>query len=98
MTVLVAYFPGSVPPIRRFGGRLAQHPRRTRGILVRGEIFTKLGGYVLGNLLTSVVAGIGTCAWMLAFGVLYPVMLAILAAADLRLLLHEVTFRRLDST
>jgi hypothetical protein len=35
---------------------------------------------------------------MLAFGVLYPVMLAILAAADLRLLLHEVTFRRLDST
>ncbi len=73
-------------------------PARTRGILVRGEIFTKLGGYVLGNLLTSVVAGIGTCAWMLAFGVLYPVMLAILAAADLRLLLHEVTFRRLDST
>ncbi|HEX4661230.1 MAG TPA: hypothetical protein VH307_27875 [Streptosporangiaceae bacterium] len=39
-----------------------------------------------GNLLTSV----GTRVWMLAFGVLCPVLLAIL--------LHEVTFRRLDST
>jgi predicted PurR-regulated permease PerM len=55
-------------------------------------------GYVLGNLLTSVVAGIGTSAWMLTFGVLYPVLPAIVAAAALRLLLHEVTFRRLDST
>jgi len=27
-----------------------------------------LGGYVLENLLTSVVAGIGTCVRMLAFG------------------------------
>lgn len=57
-----------------------------------------MGGYVLENLLTSVVAGIGTYVWMLAFGILYPVLLAILAAAALRLLLHEVTFRRLDST
>jgi predicted PurR-regulated permease PerM len=78
-------------------GRLAPHRRRTRGILVRGEIFTKLGGYVLGNLLTS-VAGIGTYVWMLAFGVLDPVLLAILSAAALRLLLHEVTFWRLDRT
>jgi hypothetical protein len=39
-----------------------------------------------GNLLTSV----GTYVWMLAFGVLCPVLLAIL--------LREVTFRRLDST
>ena len=47
-----------------------------------------------GNLLTSV----GTRVWMLAFGVLCPVLLVILAASALRLLLHEVTFRRLDST
>ena len=47
-----------------------------------------------GNLLTSV----GAYVWMLAFGVLCPVMLAVLAAAALRLLLREVTFRRLDST
>jgi predicted PurR-regulated permease PerM len=86
-----------VPHIRRFADRLAPRPCRTRVILVIGEIFTKLGGYVLGNLLTS-VAGIGTYVWMLAFGVLYPVLLAILAAAALRILLHEVTFRRLDRT
>lgn len=46
-----------------------------------------------GNLLTSVVAGTGTYVWMLAFGVLYLVLLAVLAAPALRLLLHEVTFR-----
>jgi predicted PurR-regulated permease PerM len=57
-----------------------------------------VGGYVLGNLLTSVVAGIGTYVWVQAFGVLYPVLLAILAAAVLRRMLHEVTFRRLEST
>jgi predicted PurR-regulated permease PerM len=57
-----------------------------------------VGGYVLGDLLTSVVAGIGTYVWTLALGVLYPMLLVILAAAALRLLLQEATFRHLDST
>jgi hypothetical protein len=35
--------------------------RRARVILNRDEIFTKVHGYVLGNLLTSVIAGIGGC-------------------------------------
>jgi hypothetical protein len=57
-----------------------------------------VGGYVLGDLLTSVVAGVGSCTRTLAFGVPYPVLLAVLSPPALRLLTCEVTFRRLDST
>jgi hypothetical protein len=35
------------------------HQRPARVILIGEEIFTKVDGYVLGNLLTSVIAGIG---------------------------------------
>jgi predicted PurR-regulated permease PerM len=86
-----------MPRIRGFACRPAPRSRRTRVILNGEEIITKVGGYVLGNLLTSVVAGIGSYVWMPASGVPDPVLLAIPAAAALRLLLHEVTFRRLDS-
>ena len=80
VAVLVVYFLVSMPRIRRFAYRLAPHSRRARVILIGDEIFTKVGGYVLGNFLTSVVAGLGTYAWMLAFGVPYPVLLALLVA------------------
>lgn len=62
--------------MRLFGYRLAPHSRRARVILIGDEIFTEVGGYVLGNFLTSVIAGIGTFVWLLIFGVPYPVLLA----------------------
>jgi hypothetical protein len=37
------------------GYRLVPHSRRARVILIGDEIFTKVGGYVLGNFLTSVI-------------------------------------------
>ena len=40
----------------------------------------KVGGYVVGNLLISVIAGALTLAWSLAFGVPYAVLLAIAVA------------------
>ena len=48
-----------MPWIRRFAGQLAPQSRRTRVILIRDEIFTKVGGCVLRNFLTSVSAGFG---------------------------------------
>jgi predicted PurR-regulated permease PerM len=78
--VLTIYFLASMPRIRLFAYRLAPQSRRPRVILIGDEIFTKVGGYVLGNFLTSVVAGLGTYFWMLAFGVPYPVLLALLVA------------------
>ena len=78
--VMVIYFLFGMPRIRLFAYRLAPHSRRTRVILIGDEIFTKVGGYVLGNFLTSAIAGVGTYIWLLIFGVPYPILLALLVA------------------
>ncbi len=80
IAVMVVYFLFSMPRIRLFAYRLAPHSRRTRVILIGDEIFTKVGGYVLGNFLTSAIAGIGTYVWLVIFGVPYPVLLALMVA------------------
>jgi predicted PurR-regulated permease PerM len=78
--VLTVYFLVDLPRIKLFAYRLAPQSRRPRVILIGDEIFTKVGGYVLGDFLTSVVAGVGTYIWLLIFGVRYPVLLALLVA------------------
>lgn len=78
--VLVVYFLAGMPQIKLFAYRLAPHSRRARAILIGDEIFTKVGGFVLGNVVTSVIAGIGTYLWMLAFGIPYPILLALFVA------------------
>jgi predicted PurR-regulated permease PerM len=80
IAVMVTYFLFSMPRIRLFVYRLAPHSRRPRVILMGDEIFTKVGGYVLGNFLTSVIAGIGTYIWLVIFGVPYPVLLGMMVA------------------
>jgi predicted PurR-regulated permease PerM len=78
--VLVIYFLAAMPHIRLFGYRLAPQSRRARVILLSDEVFTKVGGYVLGNFLTSVIAGVGTYVWLMIFSVPYPVLLGLLVA------------------
>jgi predicted PurR-regulated permease PerM len=78
--VLVVYFLAGMPRIKLFAYRLAPHSRRARVILLGDEIFTKVGGFVLGNVVTSVIAGLGTYVWMLAFGIPYPLLLALFVA------------------
>ncbi len=78
--VLVIYFLADLPRIKLFGYRLAPHTRRARIILIGDEILSRVGGFLLGNLLTSVIAGIGTFVWMLAWGIPYPLLLALLVA------------------
>ncbi len=72
--------PGGMPRIKLFVYRLAPHSRRARVILIGDEIFTKVGGFVLGNVVTSVIAGLGTYLWMLAFGIPYPILLGLFVA------------------
>ena len=57
---------------------LIPRSRRTRAVLIGDEIFTKVGGYVLGNVITSFIAGAGTFLWMLAWGIPYPALLGLL--------------------
>jgi predicted PurR-regulated permease PerM len=82
LTVLVLsiYFLAGLPRIKLFAYQLVPHSRRPRVILIGDEIQAKVGGYVLGNFITSVIAGLGTFFWLLAFGIPYPILLAMLVA------------------
>jgi predicted PurR-regulated permease PerM len=78
--VLTVYFLGGLPRIKLFAYRLVPASRRPRTILLTDEIFSRVGGYVLGNVLTSLIIGVGTAVWMLALGIPYPFLLAMFVA------------------
>ena len=78
--VLSIYFLAGLPQFKMFSYRLVPHSRRPRAILIGDEIFAKVGGYVLGNFITSVIAGLGTYFWLLAWGVPYPLLLGMFVA------------------
>jgi predicted PurR-regulated permease PerM len=80
VAVLTIYFLVGMPRLKLFLYRLAPQSRRARVILIGDEIFVKVGGYVLGNFLTSAIAGVGTYIWLLVFHVPYPLLLALLVA------------------
>ena len=75
--VLTVYFLIDMPRIRTTLYRLVPHTRRPRAILIGDEVFTKVGAYVLGNVLISVIAAGATFVWLTAFGVPYPLLLGI---------------------
>jgi predicted PurR-regulated permease PerM len=78
VAVMTVYFLASMPKTKLFFYRLVPQSRRSRVILIGDEIFTKVGGFVLGNVITSFIAGAGTFVWMLAWGIPYPVLLGLL--------------------
>jgi len=80
VVVMSIYFLAGLPQIKHFAYRLVPHSRRPRVILIGDEILAKVGGYVLGNVLTSAIAGVGTYLWMLAFGIPYPILLGLFVA------------------
>ena len=80
VVVLTVYFLAGMPQLKLFLYRLAPQSRRARVILLGDEIFTKVGGYVLGNVITSAIAGLGTYLWMLGWGIPYPALLGLLVA------------------
>lgn len=55
--VLTAYFLADMPRIRTLLYRMVPHTRRPRAILLGDDILAKVGGYVLGNLVISAIAG-----------------------------------------
>src|ERR1700760_5035721 len=78
--VLTIYFLAGLPSIKLFFYRMIPHSRRPRVILITDQITVKVGGYVLGNVLTSAIAGVGTSIWMVIFGIPYPALLGLLVA------------------
>lgn len=80
IAVLTVYFLADMPRLRALAYRLVPHSRRPRAILIGDEIMAKVGGYVLGNLVISLIAGALTFVWLTVFHVPYPVLLSLLVA------------------
>ena len=59
---------------------LIPRSRRERTALLTDEVFSRVGGFMLGNLLTSLISGVGTYIWLLIFGVPYALLLALVVA------------------
>jgi len=80
VSILTVYLLADLPRVKRGIFQLAPKSRRARVILLTDEILNRVGGYVLGNLLTSVISGLLTWGWALAFGIPYAVLLGLLVA------------------
>ncbi|MGH3830692.1 MAG: AI-2E family transporter [Pseudonocardiaceae bacterium] len=80
LVVLTIYFLADLPRIRAGLYRLVPRSRRPRATLLGDDIFAKIGGYVLGNLLISLIAGALTFIFLEIAGVPYPLLLSIFVA------------------
>ncbi|MEE2035134.1 AI-2E family transporter [Rhodococcus chondri] len=80
VTVLTIYFLADLPRLRVTLFRFVPRSRRPRAILLGDEIFAKVGAYVLGNVLISVIAGAATFVWLTVFSVPYALLLGVFVA------------------
>jgi predicted PurR-regulated permease PerM len=78
--VLTIYFLAALPSIKKFTAHLVPESRRKRYGLLLDEVLAGVGGYLLGNLFTSLVAGVGTFVWAIILGLPYPILLGLLVA------------------
>ncbi len=78
--VVTIYLLADFPRVKQGLYQLAPKSRRPRMILLTDEILNRVGGYVLGNLFTSFIAGLGTTIWALVLGIPYALLLGILVA------------------
>jgi predicted PurR-regulated permease PerM len=78
--VLTVYFLATLPTIRRVVYRMVPGSRRNRVRDLGDEFSTRVAGYVLGNLITSAVAGLGTFLFLEIVRVPYAAALGVLVA------------------
>jgi predicted PurR-regulated permease PerM len=82
--VLTLYFLINAPRIKHEGLRLLPPARRARTAAVVDKVFGKVGGWMEGNILISVIAGMVAFVGLLLIGVPYPHALAMwVAISDL---------------
>lgn len=75
--VLTIYFLAEFPDIKRLLYRLAPLPRRPRVGLLGDEIIARTGGYILGNLFSSLIAVVSQYVILRALGVPYALLLSL---------------------
>ncbi len=76
--VLVIYFLADLAKIKSAFYRLFPRDRRPRVGLLGDEVIARVGGYVLGNVFTSIVAIIGNYIVLLVLNVPYALVLSVL--------------------
>ncbi len=77
VVALTIYFLIALPGVKKLWLSLIARSRRERVSLLTDEVFDRVGGFMLGNLLTSLVSAIGTYIWLVALGVPYALLLAL---------------------
>jgi predicted PurR-regulated permease PerM len=77
---LTIYFLIALPGVKSLWLSLIPRSRRVRAALITDEVCGRVGGFMLGNLLTSLISGVGTYVWLVIFGIPYAVLLALLVA------------------
>jgi len=80
VVALTTYFLIALPSVKKLWLSLIVRSRRERVALLTDEVFDRIGGFMLGNLFTSVISAIGTYIWLMIFGVPYALLLALVVA------------------
>ena len=80
VVALTIYFLVALPGVKQLWLSLIVRSRRERATLLTDEVFDRVGGFMLGNLFTSVISAIGTYIWLIIFGVPYALLLALVVA------------------
>ncbi len=80
VAALTIYFLIALPGVRQLFLALVPRTRRDRVDLLTGEVFSRVGGFMLGNLVTSLISGVGTFVWLIAFSVRDALVLALAVA------------------
>ncbi len=80
VVALTIYFLIALPGVKNLWLSFIARSRRERVALLTDEVFDRVGGFMLGNLLTSVISAVGTYLWLIIFGVPYALLLALVVA------------------
>lgn len=80
VVVLTVYFMADMQRVRRTLYRLVPAHRRARAMLLGDVVIYRVGAYLLGNIVISIIAGVVTLAVLLVLKVPYPFLLAALVA------------------
>jgi predicted PurR-regulated permease PerM len=80
VVVMAIYLLADLARVKRGLYQMAPRSRRARVVLLTDEIFNRVGGYVLGKIVISILSGTLTYIWVLIFGLPFPFLLAALVA------------------